>query len=133
MTEKSKILIVDDRPENLIALKKSLEDLEVEFFTATSGDEALKIILHHQFALLILDVMMPGMDGYELAELIRSQNETKEVPLIFLTAMDSSKSSMFKGYQSGAVDFLFKPIEKKNHLFKIVKKHVQRTQIRIDV
>jgi signal transduction histidine kinase len=111
MTEKSKILIVDDRPENLIALKKSLEDLEVEFFTATSGDEALKIILHHQFALLILDVMMPGMDGYELAELIRSQNETKEVPLIFLTAMDSSKSSMFKGYQSGAVDFLFKPIE----------------------
>jgi two-component system, sensor histidine kinase and response regulator len=111
MTIPSKILIVDDKPENLTALKRTLEDLEIDILTVTSGDEALKKILHHQFALLILDVMMPEMDGYELAELIRSQNETKHIPLIFLTAMDKSKKTVFKGYRTGAVDFLFKPVE----------------------
>jgi signal transduction histidine kinase len=111
MTEKSKILIVDDRPENLIALKKTLEDVEIEILTATSGNEALKVILHHEFALILLDVMMPDMDGYELAELIRGQKETKKIPLIFLTAMDSSDKLIFKGYQAGAVDYLFKPVD----------------------
>jgi signal transduction histidine kinase len=111
MTEKSSILIVDDRPENLIALKKTLEDVEIEILTATSGNEALKILLHHEFALILLDVMMPDMDGYELAELIRGQKETKKIPLIFLTAMDSTEKLIFKGYQAGAVDYLFKPVD----------------------
>jgi len=119
MTDKSKILIVDDNPENLIALKKTLEDVEVEIITATSGKEALKIILHNKFCMIILDVMMPGMDGYELAELIRSQKETQKVPLIFLTAMDATKKSIFKGYQAGAVDYLFKPVDENILLSKV--------------
>jgi two-component system, sensor histidine kinase and response regulator len=111
MIEKSKILIVDDRRENLIALEKVLEDLDIEIVTATNGNDALRSLLNHKFALIILDVMMPEMDGYELAELIRGQKETRKIPLIFLTAMDSTDRLIFRGYQAGAVDYLFKPVD----------------------
>ncbi|PIQ99379.1 MAG: hybrid sensor histidine kinase/response regulator [Nitrospinae bacterium CG11_big_fil_rev_8_21_14_0_20_45_15] len=111
MVEKSKILIVDDRRENLIALEKVLEDLSIEIVTVTNGNDALRSLLNHEFALIILDVMMPEMDGYELAELIRGQKETRKTPLIFLTAMGSTDKLIFRGYQAGAVDYLFKPVD----------------------
>ena len=108
--EKSKVLIVDDRAENLLAMKKTLEEIDAELFTAQSGQEALRITLHHSFALIILDVEMPEMDGYELAELLRGKKETRLVPIMFLSAVYSSGYSLFKGYQTGAVDFLVKPV-----------------------
>ena len=111
MTEKSKILIVDDKVENLVAFKKILEDVDAEVITKTNGNDALKTLLNYSFALIILDVMMPEMDGYELAELIRGQRETNATPLIFLTAMDSTEKRIFRGYQAGAVDYIFKPVD----------------------
>ncbi len=119
MMEKSKILIVDDKPANLLALEKILDSVDVEIVTAPGGNEALMEILDHSFALAILDVQMPEMDGYELAELIRGQKATKELPIIFLSAVYSASHSVFKGYQTGAVDFLTKPIEPEIILNKV--------------
>src|SRR5690348_4648484 len=79
---RSKILLVDDRPENLIALERLLVDLDVELFKATSGNEALKMVLHHDFALALLDIQMPGMDGYELAQILRGEERTAKMPFI---------------------------------------------------
>ena len=111
MIAKSKILVVDDKEENLLAMKQTLNEVDVEVITVTSGQEALKITLHHDFALIILDVQMPEMDGYELAELLRGKKKTQRIPIIFLSAIYSSSYSFIKGYKSGAVDFLTKPIE----------------------
>jgi len=111
MTGRSKILIVDDRKENLFALKQTLNEVDVDIITATSGQESLKSTLHHDFALIILDVQMPEMDGYELAELLRGKKETQKIPIIFLSAVHTSSFSLFKGYRTGAVDFLTKPVE----------------------
>ncbi|MCD6396696.1 MAG: response regulator [Spirochaetaceae bacterium] len=112
---KSNILIVDDKEENLFSMVQILKDevlklLPIEIFTAPSGNEALKIVLHHDFALIILDVHMPEMDGYELAQLLRGKEETKKVPIILLTAEYKTASAKFKGYETGAVDFLIKPL-----------------------
>ncbi|HIJ57589.1 MAG TPA: response regulator [Deltaproteobacteria bacterium] len=109
--EKPYILIVDDRPENILALEKALGSLSLNIIKATSGNEALALILKYDFALVILDVQMPGMDGFETAELMRSVNETKHIPIIFATAISKEQKNIFKGYESGAVDYLFKPIE----------------------
>jgi signal transduction histidine kinase len=108
---KQKILIVDDKRENLYALSSTLKDLDAEVIMSESGDEALKNILNHRFALAILDVQMPDMDGYELAEFIRNEEETKHLPIIFLSAVYSDDYHIFKGYSAGAVDFLVKPYE----------------------
>lgn len=104
-----KILIVDDKHENLVALKKVLQAFEAEVVEASNGNDALMATLNHNFALAILDVQMPGMDGYELATFIREEPETKYLPIIFLSAVVSDEMHIFKGYQSGAVDFLTKP------------------------
>lgn len=106
-----KILIVDDRPENLIALENVLEGIEVELIRALDGNAALKQALHHDFSLAILDVQMPEMDGYELAEILRKDRRACKIPIIFLSAVYSDYSHVFKGYKSGAVDFLTKPYE----------------------
>jgi|GEM_PF-411386 len=106
---KPKILLVDDRPENLFALKQVLSLLEVETVAATSGNEALRATLANDFALAILDVQMPGMDGYELAALIRGDKKTRNIPIIFLTAVYSDSDHVSSGYESGAVDFITKP------------------------
>lgn len=108
----AKCLLVDDRPENLLALSALLrEDDSIEILQATSGQEALELALEHDLALALLDVQMPEMDGFELAELLRGSERTRHIPLIFITAGSHDASRMFKGYETGAVDFLFKPIE----------------------
>ncbi|NHN32113.1 sensor histidine kinase [Paenibacillus agricola] len=106
----AKILVVDDRKENLFAMRKILQVLECEIFTVESGNEALSYTLRHDFSLILLDVNMPEMDGFELAELLRSNEETEHIPIIFVTASDKEDQSVFKGYESGAVDYLFKPV-----------------------
>lgn len=107
---KAKLLMVDDRPENIFALTNLLVDLHVEIIPARSGPEALRLLLEHDFALALLDVQMPEMDGFELAELMRGVDRTKNVPIIFLTAAADRTNFEFRGYEKGAVDFLFKPI-----------------------
>ena len=109
--ERVKCLIVDDLEENLLALSALLENLDVDLLQARSGAEALELLLVHDVALALLDVQMPQMDGFELAELMRGSERTRHVPIIFLTAGFSDSRRQFKGYGSGAVDFLHKPIE----------------------
>lgn len=103
------ILLVDDRPENLISLTELLAQPGVELITANSGNEALSLILDYDFALILLDVQMPGMDGFETAEYIRNNNRSSSIPIIFITAIGKEESYTSKGYEAGAVDFLFKP------------------------
>ncbi len=105
------ILIVDDRPENLLTLEQVLESPELHMVRANSGHEALEKTLDHEFALILLDVMMPVMDGYETATLLRGNKKTKNIPIIFVTAAHKERSQVFLGYGSGAVDYLFKPLE----------------------
>ncbi len=103
------ILLVDDRPENLLALDSILGDLGHTLVMDRSGAEALKCLLQQDFAVILLDVQMPGLDGFETAELIRGRERSQHTPIIFLTALDRSDTRVFKGYAVGAVDFLFKP------------------------
>ncbi len=106
-----KCLIVDDIQENLVALKALLQEDGVEVLTARSGAEALDLLLQHDVALTLLDVQMPEMDGFQLAELMRGSERTRHVPLIFVTAGSRDPHRLFHGYEKGAVDFLYKPIE----------------------
>jgi PAS domain S-box-containing protein len=108
-TEKTSILLVDDRPENLLALEGLLEGPDLNIVKATSGNEALGLMLEYDFALVLLDVQMPNMDGFETAELMRSSDRTKQVPIIFVTAISKEQQHIFKGYEIGAVDYIFKP------------------------
>ncbi len=103
------ILIVDDRPENLFALQKLLKVFDADVFQATSGDDALGLLLEHEFFVAIIDVQMPGMDGYELAELLRANKSTSTLPIIFVSAVFSDEYHYRKGYEAGAVDFISKP------------------------
>ena len=111
MTEPIKLLLVDDTPQNLVALEALVRRDGVQVLTARSGGEALELLLIHDVALALLDVQMPDMDGFELAELMRGSERTKHVPIIFVTAGTRDPSRVFKGYETGAVDFLFKPID----------------------
>src|SRR5262245_22479035 len=100
----SKILIVDDEPKSLFALQELLASLGQTLLAAQSGEEALKLALKHDFAVILLDVRMPGMDGFETAKLIRGRERSQATPIIFLTAQADEMTSMFKGYAVGAVD-----------------------------
>ncbi len=113
------ILIVDDKQSNLFALENVLNRLDVEIVKALTGDEALRATLNHDFALAILDVQMPGMDGYELANLLRSDARTANIPIIFLSAVYSDEPYVFRGYESGGVDFLTKPFRSEILLSKV--------------
>ena len=110
-TDRVKCLVVDDREENVLALSALLRAPDVEVLEASCGTDALELLLAHDVALALLDVQMPNMDGFELAELIRGSARTRDVPLIFVTAGSRDLHRTFKGYDSGAVDFLYKPIE----------------------
>ncbi len=109
MSDKPKILTVDDKPQNLFALEQILQKLDVEVHKAATGGEALDLVLEHKFALAILDVQMPEMDGYELAGLLRGNKPTASLPIIFVSAIYSDEYHHRKGYDSGAVDFMSKP------------------------
>src|ERR1700685_2857478 len=111
MLQRVKCLLVDDLEENLLALAALLRRDDVEVLTARSGPQALELLLVHDVALALLDVQMPKMDGFELAELMRGSERTREIPIIFVTAAARDQHRLFKGYESGAVDFLYKPIE----------------------
>jgi signal transduction histidine kinase len=105
-----KVLLVDDNDNNLMSMEVSLEKEGYTFFKASSGREALRILLKEEdFSLILLDVKMPTMDGYETAELIYQRDKLKHIPIIFITAHDYEEAAMFKGYQAGAVDFIRKP------------------------
>jgi two-component system sensor histidine kinase/response regulator len=105
------ILLVDDKPENLVALEELLRHPDLRLVKASSGNDALRLLLKHDFAVVLLDVEMPDMDGYEVARLMRDAVRTRLVPIIFVTAGDRSEDRTFRGYDAGAVDFLYKPID----------------------
>jgi PAS domain S-box-containing protein len=105
------ILLVDDHEENLFALEAILEPTGYRLVRARSGDEALKALLREEFAAILLDVQMPGIDGFETAQLIRARERTRTVPIIFVTAISTTAEHVFRGYGSGAVDYLFKPVD----------------------
>src|SRR6187549_2043744 len=109
MTVKHRVLLVDDFPATLVALTAALDGLPCELVTARSGNEALRHLLRDTFAVLLLDVQMPDMDGFEVARWARERDSSRDVPIIFLTAMDETEGDVLRGYASGAVDFLFKP------------------------
>src|SRR5215472_5993383 len=104
-----KILLVDDTPENLVSLEAALSGLDGDLVLANSGKEALRHLLHDDFAAILLDVRMPEMDGFETAEMIRSRPRSRHIPILFLTGY-RNEEHLFRGYDLGAVDFLFKPI-----------------------
>lgn len=108
-TPRVKILLVDDRPANLLTLESILEDLGQDLVKATSGKEALRFLLRDDFAVILLDVKMPEMDGFETATLIRERERSRHTPIVFLTA-HKDEEHVFRGYYAGAVDFLYKPI-----------------------
>lgn len=106
-----KVLLVDDQPANLVSLEAILEAEDRELVKANSGPEGLKVLLREDISLVLLDVQMPGMDGFEMAELMRQRKDTQSIPIIFVTAISKEKQYVFKGYQVGAVDYLFKPLD----------------------
>ncbi len=111
LTGQPAILIVDDREANLLALESLLESSNAKIYTANSGNEALSLLLEQSFSLVLLDVQMPCMNGFEVAEIMRSNPQTLSIPIIFITANNTEKDHIFKGYESGAVDYLTKPVE----------------------
>jgi signal transduction histidine kinase len=108
-SESVNLLLVDDRPENLLALEAILEPLGQSLIRANSGPEALKQVLASEFAAILLDVQMPGMNGFEVAEIIKSRERSRTIPIIFLSAISKEDAYVFKGYSMGAVDYVFKP------------------------
>lgn len=134
MPDKVKFLLVDDIEENLIALEALLRRDDLEILTASSGTQALEILLAHDIALAFIDVQMPEMDGFELAELMRGSQRSKDVPIIFVTAGSRESYRIFRGYESGAVDFLFKPIDahilyqKANTFFQLYRQRQQLSE-----
>src|SRR5687767_8886293 len=108
--KQARVLVVDDDERNLLAIRNVIDDLaEVE--TAASGEEALRHLLKGEFAVILLDVFMPGMDGYETAQIIRQRDQTKRIPIVFLSAVNKEKEHLMRGYAMGAVDYVFKPVE----------------------
>ncbi|MDQ4048349.1 MAG: SpoIIE family protein phosphatase [Actinomycetota bacterium] len=108
---RARVLLVDDEPDNLVALTAVLEPLGRDLVTAASGEEALRLLLREEFALILLDVRMPGLDGFETAALIKQRERTRNVPIIFVTAISKDTEQVFRGYSEGAVDYLLKPYD----------------------
>ncbi|WP_184080573.1 response regulator [Nocardiopsis mwathae] len=111
MPRKANILLVDDRDENLTALEAILTSLDQNLVRASSGEDALKALLEEDFAVILLDVVMPGMDGFETAAHIKQRERTKDVPIIFLTGAGIDRHQVFRGYASRAIDYLTKPFD----------------------
>jgi signal transduction histidine kinase len=127
------ILIVDDLPENLIALEALIRQEDRVVYPAKSGDEALALLLEHDFALAILDVHMPVMNGFELAELMRGTERTRGIPIVFVSAAGRELNHAFRGYEAGAVDFLHKPLDGyavRSKVAAFVEMYQQRTEMR---
>ncbi|MBP1221630.1 response regulator [Flavobacterium sp. 1355] len=128
------ILIVDDIKANIIALKKTLELHNIEVDTAESGEEALKKILKTNYCLIIMDVQMPGLDGFEVVKILSGNKRTKEIPVIFLSAISVEKKYIFKGYETGAVDYITKPVDTDLLILKVktfIKIYEQKNELRV--
>lgn len=128
------ILIVDDIRANIIALKKTLEFHNIEVDTAESGDEALKKILKINYCLIIMDVQMPGLDGFEVVKILSGNKKTKDIPVIFLSAINIEKKYIFKGYETGAVDYITKPVDTDLLILKVktfLKIYEQQNELKI--
>ncbi len=110
-SSRAALLLVDDRPENLLALEAVLEPLGQRMVRANSGEEALRHLLVDDIAVIVLDVQMPGIDGFETAERIKQRDRTRDIPIIFLTAISQGLDHRLRGYGTGAVDYIFKPVE----------------------
>jgi two-component system sensor histidine kinase/response regulator len=119
--DKPAVLLVDDVPANLVALQAQLEDMDCELVCASSGNAALRLLLKGEFAVILLDVQMPDMDGFEVARYAREHTSSRDIPIIFLTAMIETEESVLRGYGTGAVDVLFKPISR----------HILRSKVRV--
>jgi signal transduction histidine kinase len=131
--ERVKILLVDDRPENLLALEAILEPLGQELVCAHSGEEALKCVLQHDLSVILLDVLMPEMNGFDVAQIIKSREKSRFIPIIFLSAINKEDSYVFKGYSMGAVDYVFKPFNPdvlRSKVAVFVDLYLKREQIR---
>ncbi|NYJ00379.1 CheY-like chemotaxis protein [Nocardioides thalensis] len=111
MSDAARILLVDDRPENLLALEAILGSLDQILVRASSGEEALRALLRDDYALILLDAQMPGMDGFETATRIKARERTRDVPIIFLTAVDRDAHFAYRGYAAGAADYISKPFD----------------------
>src|SRR5688500_15276766 len=130
---RANVLLVDDRPENLLALESVLADLNQNLISVTSAKEALRYLLLEDVALVLLDVQMPGLNGFEFAELIRERERTQHTPIIFISASSVEDHSIFKGYALGAVDYLAKPIQPeilKSKVRFFTKLYLQNVQIK---
>jgi len=128
------ILIVDDIRANIIALKKTLELHDIEVDTADSGEEALKKILKTNYSLIIMDVQMPGLDGFEVVKILSGNKRTKDIPVIFLSAISIEKKYIFKGYETGAVDYITKPVDTDLLIIKVktfLKIYEQQNQLKV--
>jgi signal transduction histidine kinase len=128
------ILIVDDIKANIIALKKTLELHNIDVDTAESGEEALKKILKTNYCLIIMDVQMPGLDGFEVVKILSGNKRTKEIPVIFLSAISVEKKYIFKGYETGAVDYITKPVDTDLLILKVktfIKIYEQKNELRV--
>ena len=128
---RARILLVDDDERNLLALSEVLSGI-AEIVTATSGREALRHLLKTEFAVILLDVFMPGMDGYETAQLIRSREQTRFIPIIFVSAVNKETEHLMRGYAMGAVDYVFKPVDPvmlKSKVSVFVELYAMRRQI----
>ncbi|MDF9843054.1 MULTISPECIES: response regulator [unclassified Paenibacillus] len=132
------ILLVDDRPENLLALEAVLESQHYKLVKANSGEEALRSLLRYEFAVIVLDVQMPGMDGIETAKLIKAREKTKDIPIIFISANSKEAEHLFAGYSAGAIDYMVKPfipqilkskIEGFVHMHLANKKHQMQSML----
>lgn len=131
-----KILMVDDRRENLLALESILDSPLYQLITASSGEEALRRVLQEDFAVILLDVCMPGLDGYETAKIIRSRGKSRQTPIIFITANHQDTEEIIKGYALGAIDYIFKPIDPEALKYKIsgfvnLFKHQEQLEIMV--
>jgi len=109
---RANVLVADDRPANVLAIQEVLQPLGHNVVSASSGDEVLRALLKTEFAVILLDVQMPIMDGFEVAGQIKRREKTRHIPIIFLTAVNQEPSDIFQGYEAGAVDYLTKPVER---------------------
>ncbi|CAG7644019.1 Sensor histidine kinase RcsC [Paenibacillus solanacearum] len=133
MEQPIRILLVDDQPENLLALEAVLEDENYDLVKASSGEEALRCLLKHDFAVIVLDVQMPGMNGFETAQWIKSRERTKAVPIIFVTAAPDEQDYSFTAYSVGAIDYIVKPFSPRTLKSKIqgfVSIHIAQVKLR---
>jgi two-component system sensor histidine kinase/response regulator len=131
-----KVLLVDDVEANLVALEGILGRMPCQLVRASSGNEALRLLLKHEFAVMLLDVQMPEMDGYEVAQHARDNPDTREVPVIFVTATHETKESVLRGYDAGAFDLLFKPIDPyvlRSKVQVFLELHLGRQRLRAEI